>query len=264
MKLYLDLIFLLNWLFDFLLLLVVSVVLRRHTSIKRLIYGSLVGGASIFVLFLKINTMHLFFIKIIFSLLMVLVTFGYRDIRYTSRNLFYLYTASILLGGFLYFLNLEFSYRQEGLIFYYHGLSINWIVLLLFSPFILYIYIKQALNLKTNYSNYYVVDIYFKDGTKKKVNAFLDTGNNLVDPYQKRPIILINQQQVKSLYKNEDLLLVPYEGINNQGLLKCIAPQKVFISGIGMRHHLLLGIVDNKIKIDGIDCILHTKLLEDL
>lgn len=264
MRLYLDLIFLLNWFFDFLLLLIVSLVLRRHSAFKKIILGSLIGGMSIFVLFLKISSFQLFIIKLVISIVMVLATFGYRDVRYTIRNLFYLYTISILLGGFLYFLNLEFSYRQVGLVFYHHGLSINFIILLFGAPLILYIYLKQALNLKTNYSNYYLVNIYFKDGTKRQVHAFLDTGNNLIDPYRKRPIILINYHQVKSLYKDEDLLLVPYQGINSQGLLKCIIPKKIFIMGIGARYHVLLGIVENKIKIDGIDCILHAKLLEDL
>jgi stage II sporulation protein GA (sporulation sigma-E factor processing peptidase) len=262
MKLYLDLIFMINFMFDFILLLIVGIVLRRNTNIKRILLGSLIGGLSIFTLFFKITTFELFLLKILISVIMVLTAFGFKDIRYTLRNLFYLYTVSILLGGFLYYLNLEFSYKQDGLIFYHNGLSINWIVLLILSPIILYVYAKQAISLKNNYSNYYLVDIYFKDGTRKKLSAFLDTGNKLIDPYKKRPIILVNKNEVINLYNDKDLLLVPYETLNNQGLLKCIIPLKVYIIGVGMRHNVLLGISERKINIDGIDCILHTKLLE--
>ena len=140
------------------------------------------------------------------------------------------------------------------------SISINWIVLLLCSPIVIFAYIKQLINLKNNYSNYYQVNIYFKDGTKKRLSAFLDTGNQLIDPYKKRPIILVNKQEIK--FKEEDLILVPYDTLNNQGLLKCIVPIKIDIIGIGVRNDVLLGIAEKRIKIDGIDCILHTKLLE--
>jgi hypothetical protein len=158
-------------------------------------------------------------------------------------------------------LNVELSYRQDGLVFYHNGLSINWIFLLITSPVILYIYLKQGLYLKNNYSNYYLVDIYFKS-KKVSVNAFLDTGNNLFDPYLKRPIILISKRELEGLYKEKDLIFVPYESLNHHGLLKCIKPKKIIIKGVGIKTNLLVGISEEKFNIDGIDCILHRKLLE--
>lgn len=261
MKVYLDLVIILNFSFDFLLLLVLGILLRRQTSFKRLILGSLIGSFSLLFLFININSIQLFIFKIIISILMVIVSFKYKDLKYTFRNLIYLYTESIILGGFLYFLNIQFSYKQDGLIFYHNGLSINWILLLIISPIILYIYLKQGLHLKNNYSNYYLVDIYLKD-KKINVSAFLDTGNNLIDPYKGRPIILVSKKELHNYYKDEDIILVPYESLNHQGLLKCIKPDKIDILGIGIKNNLLIGISDYKIDIDGIDCILHSKLLE--
>jgi stage II sporulation protein GA (sporulation sigma-E factor processing peptidase) len=261
MKVYLDLIIILNFLFDFLLLLVVGILLRRHASLKRLFLGSLVGSLSILFLFMELTSMGLFILKILVSILMVIICFKYKDLKYTGRNLLYLYTTSIILGGFLYLLNVEFAYKQDGLIFYHNGLSINWIILLLTSPIILYIYVKQGLYLKNNYSNYYLVDIYFKE-QKINVSAFLDTGNRLIDPYQKRPIILVAKNELKLDYGDDDIILVPYESLNHHGLLKCIKPDKIIILGVGVRTKLLIGISEDKIDIDGIDCILHTKLME--
>lgn len=262
MKVYLDLIFILNFLFDFLLLLIVGVLLRRCASLKRVFLGSLVGAVSIFFLFMDISSLELFILKVLVSILMVITSFKYKNLKYTFRNLLYLYTASIILGGFLYLLNVEFSYKQDGLIFYHDGLSINWIILLITSPIILYIYLKQGLYLKNNYSNYYLVDIYFKD-EKINVSAFLDTGNRLIDPYQQRPIILVSKKELKNYYDDNDIILVPYESLNHHGILKCIKPDKIIILGVGVRNNLLIGISEDKINIDGIDCILHTKLLEE-
>ena len=98
----------LNFCFDFILLLSVSVLLRRNVSIYKIIGGAFVGGISILFLFLTVSSFALFIYKVMMSILMVLVSFGYRNIKYTLKNLLYLYSASIILGGFLYFLNIEF------------------------------------------------------------------------------------------------------------------------------------------------------------
>jgi stage II sporulation protein GA (sporulation sigma-E factor processing peptidase) len=241
----------------------VSILLRRNVGIKRLFLGGLVGGLSVFILFLSITTFQLFLLKIIIAVLMVIVAFKYKDIRYTLKNIFFLYTLSIILGGFLYMLNIEFSYKNSGIIFYHNGLSINWIILLIISPLVIYVYIKQTLKLKSQYSNYYKVDIYFKSGKRIKLNAFLDTGNGLIDPYKKRPIILVNSKEVKKYIDKENFLLVPFTSLDNESLLKCIVADKINIKGIGYKTNFLIGLYDKKINIDGIDCILNTKLLEE-
>ncbi len=262
MKIYIDLVLLLNFGFDLLLLISVALILRRQTDLKRLLISSSIGSITILSMFIELNSFLLFIIKILISLIMVYITFGYKNIKYTLKNLFYLYTSSIILGGFLYFLNLQFSYNNKGLVFYFNGLSINVIILIILSPIIIYAYIKQALELKNNYSNYYNIDIYLKNGLVIPTTAFLDTGNILEDPYKKRPIILLNKEILKIDYEKDKILLVPYDTLNNHGLLKCIIPDKIFIQGVGFRNNFLVGLSNEKIKIDGVDCILNTKLLE--
>ena len=210
MKVYVDLLFLINIFFDFLLLLSVSLILKRHTKIYRIIIGSLVGGISIFFLFLNITSITLFFLKILIAILMILTTFGFKDIKYFIKNISYLYLISIVLGGALYLLNIEFSYKNKGLIFYHNGLSINIIILLIVTPILLYLYIKEMKDYKQNYSKYYKIEIIFKNNKNIILNAFLDTGNNLIDPYKKRPVILVNYNVIKEYITNEKELLVPY------------------------------------------------------
>lgn len=263
MKIYIDVILFLNFAFDFLLLLSVSIILRRNVSINRIILGAFFGSLSILLLFMKINSLQLFFIKIFISIAMQLIAFGYKDIRYTLKNLGFLYINSIVLGGGLYFLNIQFSYKNEGIVFYHNGLSINFIVLLIASPVIIYIYIKQAISLKNNYSNYYKVDLYLKENMCVKLNAFLDTGNKLKDPYSNKPIILINKKDLIFDINEFEMVLVPYDTVNNHGLLKCIKPLKMDINGVGEKYNFLVGIMEDKIKIDGINCILNYKLLEE-
>lgn len=254
MKIYVDLIFILNMFFDFLLLLSVSLTLKRNISLKRILMGSFIGGLSIIILFFKITTLELFFIKIIISIIMALVTFNYKNIYYTLKNILYLYTSSMILGGFLYFLNVQFSYKQKGIIFYNKGLSINFIFLIIFSPIIIYIYIRQARDIKNNYSNHYEVDIYIN---KKKYHfkGFLDTGNLLVDPYFHKPIIIVDTEKIKF----NNYILVPIYTLENKSLLKCIKVDKINIKGVGVKKDLFIGL--SKIKLEGVDCILNKKIM---
>ena len=261
MKIYLDLIFLLNFSFDFLILLSLSIVLKRNIKIKRIILGSIIGGLSTFLLFVKLNSFELFLIKFIISINMIIITFSYKNIKYTLKNLEYLYIISIILGGFLYLLNIEFSYKNEGIIFYHNGLSINFIMLILLAPIILYIYIKQTKEFKNNYSYYHKIDIYYKNRIIK-LNAYLDTGNMLKDPYLGLPIIVVNEN--KYLNDIDNYILVPIDTISSHSLLKCINVDKIEIDNKIIDKKILVGITNKKIKMEGIDSIIGLNVMEGI
>ena len=258
MKIYIDLIFLLNVFFDFILLLTTSLILRRNVKIYRVVFGSLVGGISIIFLFFNISNILLFVFKILIAVLMCLVSFNYRNFIYTLKNIIFLYIVSIFLGGVLYLLNIEFSYKNNGLIFYHKGISINIIFIVFITPILMYIYTKEMKSLRNNYSKYYDVGIYFKD-KNVILKGFLDTGNNLVDPYKKRPIVIVYYNKIKKYISNERLIYVPYSNINNNSLLKCIKVKKIVINDIEFKN-ILIGFSYERIYIDGVDCILNNNM----
>lgn len=242
MKVYIDLVFLLNIYLDFFILLTTSLILKRNTSIKRIFLGSLVGGLTIILLFLELNNFLLFCIKIIFSILMVLVTFSYKDFKYFINNLCYLYITSIVLGGGIYLLDLELNFN-------------NIFLILLFSVLILFIYVKEINKLKCNYNNYLKVEIEYKKN-KFKFIGYIDSGNKLKDQYKNRPISLIRTERIK--YDYEDLILVPYETASGVGVLKCIKVDKMVVDDREY-FNILIGFMERDIKIDGVDIILNNK-----
>lgn len=258
MKIYLDLVMLLNFSIDFILLLSVSIILKRKVKIYRILLGSFVGGLSILLLFFNINNITLFILKIIISILMCLITFKFNNIKYTLVNLLYLYMSSIILGGFLYLLNIEFSYKHVGIIFINNGLSINFIFLLITSPIILYIYIKQTKNFRSTYSNYYNIKI-FKNNKAYDYIGFIDTGNTLTDPLTKKAVILIDKRKI--LFNIKEFRMIPYMGVNGVNLIKVIKIDKLVFNNKSYKN-ILLGLMDN-ISLDGVDVILNKKLLEE-
>lgn len=258
MKIYIDLILLLNLGFDFILLISVAYILKRKVKIYRILIGAAIGSITTLALFIKINSFELMIIKIIISIIMTLVSFGYKNIKYTYKNIIFLYISSIILGGSLYLLNIQLTYKHNGIIFYKNKMGLNFLLLVILSPIILYIYIKECKNLKNNYSNYHEVEIKIKNN-KIKCIGYVDTGNKLEDPYKKRPIILINNNLICS---NTSKILVPASTIIGTKLIECIKIDELKIDNKKINIEVLLGLIEKKIEIDGIDCLLNNKIME--
>ena len=245
MIVYVDVVFILNIVLDFILLMSVSVILTRNAKLLRIFLGSIIGGASTFLLFVNLNSISSLIFKLLLGLLMVIVTFGYKDIKYTFNNLFYLYTLSFSVGGVMYLL-MEKEYY-------------NYLVLIIGFIVVLFMYIKQTKNYQNSYANYYPVELYLND-KKYLLTGFLDTGNKLYDSYKHRPVVIIDKR-IK--YKLEEVIYVPYASLNNESVLKCLKTDKIIINNHVFKNYLV-GISNQRFKIDGINCLLHSKMKGDL
>lgn len=245
MKIYIDLFFLFNVIMDFMIILGTSIILKRNSNLIRIIISSLIGGFSSILLFGNINKI---LIEVISIIVMMLISFGYKGIKYVLRNIFYMYLLSTLIGGIIYLFNVKVS----------NNIFINYFIIIVISSLILILYIKENRKIKNIYNNYYKVDIYFKDKSKISVVGFIDTGNNLYDPYKKRTIILLSNKYIRE----DNYILVPYYTMSGEGLLKCIKPNIIFIDGIGYRENVLIGFSDSPKLIDGVDVILHKDIMK--
>ena len=251
MTIYVDLVFLINFIMDFYILSGVKFLLKLDTKLIRIILGSLIGSLSLFFLFFSLSSFFLNLLKILVSVLMVLVTFG----KYKFFNrLFYIYIVSIFLGGSIYLINDSLGYEVNGLIFINNGYSINLIILLIISPLIIFLYVYEFYKLKKKINITYNVLIKFKN-KEIKLEGFLDTGNKLIDPYFNKPIILINKKYID--LRGKKIIYVPFSSLNNNGLLKCISCEYILIDN-KKYDKVLIGISEN-LKYD---CILNERLFD--
>ena len=249
MTVYIDGLLFLNFYLDFLLLLTVVVILKRNVKLFRIILGAFFGSLTILVLFFEIGSLELFFIKIYLSFIMCIVCFEYHNLKSFLINVGCFYMVSILLGGFLYFLNITFSYNNNGLVFFNNGISVNALFLILVSPIVLYFYIKQMKMFKSKVVCFFKTNIY----VGKKVlnlNGYLDTGNTL--SYKNRPVILTN---IDNNFRNKKIY-IPYIVIGGSGVLECIKVRKVEVIGIGVFENVYLGF-SKDFKLAGADVLLN-------
>ena len=249
---YVDLLVIEDLFLNYIIILSTGLLLNRITKFKKVFLSSVIGTIPLIFLFLDIKNTIILLINITFCAIMSVTAFKYQNIIYTLKNIIYMYFISIFLAGTMYLIKTNF-------LPHINNYFLNFIILISISPIITYIYIKLLKKIKNNYSNYYLVDIYLKDKPKITLSAFLDTGNKLIDPYTRQPIILVNKNNID--ISNEKTILVPYNTIDNHGLLTCIFPDKVYIHNVGYCKKSLIGII-NKIEIEGATCILNSQALE--
>ena len=248
MTVYIDLILVINFIYDFCTLLMCDVLLKRNTTYKRIIFGSLFGELTLIFLFINISQILGFIIKILIGIFMVLIAFKYKGIKYTIYNIIYMFLCSIILGGFLYFMVENFKIDLR--------LGIKYLILLIMSLMFLIVYCKLLTKQKNDYNNRYKVKIEYNKYTFNGT-GYLDSGNKLISPYGNKPIILIEKSYIT--YKRLKLFPVYYNALNHNGILYCFKPNKVYINEKEYKE-LLIGLSDFSFHIDGCEVLLNARM----
>lgn len=259
MKVYVDYVFFINFLFDFIILMGLNSLLKRNSSIKRLIGASVLGGVFTFIMYLDISSFLYFILKIVTGLIMVLVAFRFNDIKYLLINFIYLIILSVILGGFLYFINSELGYSKDGILYFTDGKVLNLIILLFLFLVITILFVKIEKKYKKDFSSKYEVTL-FLNSKKLKLKGFVDTGNQLYDPYFNRPVVILNKG-IDVCF--DRCIYIPYNTISGSGVMKGFLVDKIYIKNIGYKKNIILGISNDKFHISGIDIILNEDLLEE-
>ena len=248
MKIYIDLVLILNFCYDFLILLTVDITLKRHMKIIRHIISSIIGSISVFILFLPFNSPILLLIKFLTSIIMILISFSYKNIKYFLTNLTYLYMCSIILGGFLYLLENQFNNKDE------------YILLVIIAPIILYLYIKEHKKYMSIIKYHYQLKVVFRNNKVLICNGYIDTGNKLRDPITKKYIVLISKKLLIPYINIRSPIYVPFKSLNNNGLVECFPIKYININNVILTNYMV-GIINN---ISDSDCLLNYKIMEDI
>ncbi len=248
MKIYIDLVLILNICFDFLILLTVDTTLKRHMKIIRHIISSIIGSISVFILFLPFNSLILLLLKLLTSIIMILISFRYKNIKYFLTNLTYLYMCSIILGGFLYLLENQFNNKNE------------YFLLVIIAPIILYLYIKEHKKYMSIIKYHYQLKVVFRNNKVLICNGYIDTGNKLRDPVTKKYIVLISKKLLIPYINIRSPIYVPFKSLNNNGLVECFPIKYININNVILTNYMV-GIINN---ISDSDCLLNYKIMEDI
>ena len=242
MKVYIEFIYIINFLLDFMILYGTKRLLKINKSNIRIIFGSLIGMLSTLLINISISNYLLLLIKLILSIIMIITSFGIKNI---FKNLLYFYLISFILGGVIYLFDLETNYY------------VYFTILFLMTPFTIYFIVHELINYKININDKYLVTITYNDKVYK-LEGFIDTGNKLTSPISKKSVILVNLK-----INSNKLIYIPYKALNTQGIIPCIKPDKVLINEYEV-NNCLIGLAKDKFNIGNCNCILPNKIKERL
>ncbi|MFW6015601.1 MAG: sigma-E processing peptidase SpoIIGA [bacterium] len=220
-EIYIDTLFIINFMMDFLVLWTVGKLLKQITTWLKLISASAAGAfvICIIVIFPISNIMiNIFIYYVLTSLLMIFIAFRPKNIKQTIKLIISLYLITFLIGGSIVSL---YYYTKVG---YYVNQIINGNIVgsIDFNTFFLasliaFIIIKMILHyfsrVMTVQKNLYAAEIYM-NGKKIEVQGLLDTGNNLYDPITKSPVIIVEYDAIKEIIP-ENVRNIIYDFINN-------------------------------------------------
>jgi stage II sporulation protein GA (sporulation sigma-E factor processing peptidase) len=262
-KVYLDVIWALNLLFDTFLLYLTAIILKRQVKHWRLVLGGAIGSLLIL---LAITPFHAAaghpVGKLFFSILMVLAAFGYKRFRFFLKALMTFYVTTFLLGGTLtgvhYFIQFDMNLASNVAMNHIKGFGdpISWLFVLLGFPLAWHFSrknIDQFEMTKIQYESMAEVEVQFMEMTFN-VKGLIDSGNQLYDPISKMPVMILSiasrldsmPGEIKRIAENPDCVLSG-EGNFSQKLENRmrIIPCKV----VGQEHQLIIAFHPDKIKI---------------
>lgn len=261
---YLDIIWALNLLFDSLLLYLTALFLKRSIRLWRLLAGGFIGSL---IILLSFTSLHDFtnhpISKLLFSVFMVLMVFGYKRWRFFIKGLMTLYFATFLMGGALigthYFLqyNSEWTVKVLRASVYGFGDPITWLFVMFGFPIAWHFSKKNVENLEMTKIQFdQIVNVMLTIETETFIfKGLVDSGNQLYDPLSKLPVMFVsikNQLEampepiVKMAADPESLIMGKFEfPIKWQNKLR-IVPCRV----IGQEHQLIVAVKPDSILIE--------------
>ncbi|APH05341.1 sigma-E processing peptidase SpoIIGA [Bacillus weihaiensis] len=301
MSIYLDVIWFLNFSFDLFLLLLTSIALKRKKMKVRLVVAAFIGSSVVLFMFSPYSVIATNPIgKMVISILMVIVAFGFKKFSYFFQNVLAFYFVTFMVGGGMigthFFFQSETNYLDGIFLTNSTGFGhpVSWLFILIGFPTIWLFSKKQIEGVESKKIHHdQIVSVSIRiEQTQFTLKGLIDSGNQLVDPISRSPVMIIDIFKVKE-YIPEQLLkqalqddvmksiseddqghewehrvrIIPYRvvGKEHQFLLG-LKPDEVTIEMNNETFHVQKTIVGlNRTQLsseDEYECIVHPKMLQ--
>ncbi len=256
---YIDMLFLLNGLVNYLLLLssarLAGEVIRR----LRILRGAMFGGLfAVVVCFLNLSFLTHPLIKIGVAVVMVLVAFGGAK-RLLRVTLVFFGVAAAFGGGIFAIQLLGQSGSTFGSGVFYSAMDIRLILLSAAGCYGLITLVFQRLATHTVASGELVPAVLTLEGRQVTLMALVDTGNTMTDPVSGRPVMVAEGEKLRTLFVGEEFpntgqLKNPAQAI--EGLTKGrfgLRYRLLSYRAVGVDGGMLLAIRLDKVVVNGED-----------
>lgn len=272
MVIYMDMLFLENFILDFIILYVTGLISKNKIKFLKLIFGSALGAIYVVMYyFIKINVYSNIIIKLLLSIIMIYISFVPTNFKEMLKLTVFFYLTSFVFGGaalsVIYMLNSRRITIKNGILIGNYTIRTIFIgvVIACIVTIIAFKFVKAKFSKNDLFCN-----IIIKINNKQiKTKAMLDTGNFLKDPITNIPVVVVEYTVLYDMVPKEildniedilggDLEKIP-ENIKNEYMSKL---KVIPFSSLGKQNGMLLGlkadglIVDNEEEVKNIDKVI--------
>lgn len=291
-EIYAELLFLENIIMNYLILTITSKICGSSVTKKRLFLGAFIGALYAFVFFVpSIQFLYSTVMKILFSCLIVSISFSPHSIKYFVKLMVSFYGISFALGGLvlagIYFTDMSGLIKNN--VIYVRDLSYLKILLSAIIGYFMMIYLAKLFKYRILNNELYVNIQIEMDGKSAYVKGILDTANFLVEPISQVPVIVIEYlalqgflpEDFKDILKSIDMIpeniyelewgrrlrYIPYTSLGTQnGMLVGIRPDFISIQKGNRQYNfqnIVIGIYNGTIGNEDYSALLHPDILKE-
>lgn len=222
-ELYIDVFFFVNFMMDYLLLLLVKKLISSTATHGNIVLGALSGSlmtcAAVLIPGLSIAVKFVVFHTVI-NVVMIKVGLKIKGRRETVRAVIMLYIGSVVLGGILTWFR---QYARMGSLFFVLAVGAYYTALL----------ILKVLTYMQKIKQYRCEVVLVKDGFRGQFRGLIDTGNSLRDPYSGKPVCVISRVVFERHMEGVALEIryeIPYRSVGEaNGSIPVISLDKMYV-----------------------------------
>lgn len=256
---YADILFAINLSVDYLLLFAAARLSGAKFERLRALFAAILGAGYSLTVLVEIPPPVMAAARLGVSVLMVLITFGKRSFFEVLKLLAVFYVCSFLFSGFMLLLNSALNSEtflvQNGTI--YFELTAAETVVSAAAAFLIVELIRRILN-RGKPEDVLAVKIDFC-GKTAVLNAFMDTGNSLSDPFSGAPVAICRRELLEkiapeggfsksaeeNLRSGKIMRCIPFSSVAGKGIIQAFRPDKAVImnkDGSFEAEEILIGI----------------------
>lgn len=210
---YIDSLFLTNFLMDMLVLYLIGIFLQRRLRMLRLMLSSAFGSAAGIVLFVTApdKTFYLIMTHVIVNPIMIRIAFRSDRLLDFIRNWLLCYLFTFLSGGVMQWVNRTL----------FHGGHMGISILITACAGVGSAFAWERRHAAAGCL--YPVTLRIQEGEVELV-AYYDTGNLMTDPYLNKPVSIVNRERIQCiLEKKPAIRMIPFSSVGQErGLLEAV------------------------------------------
>lgn len=256
-----DIIFVENLLMNYLILFSTAKLTKSRYKKINILLASVAGAIyAVFYYYPGFEYLYTWFLKIIFSLFIIVVAFNPYTLKEFCRKILVFYIVSIIFGGAafgIYYLINGVKFAYKG-IFYIDSFPVK---LLLASILLAYIFVRFSWGyiISKIKREKVLLDVsIIKEDKKAYLVALLDTGNSLTDPITNLPVLVAEYEAIKELLPSEIQRIFEENKENNLNAIASVLSRSEWITrfrfipfnSLGVENGLLIGFKPDGIRIE--------------